>query len=117
MGTDDARAHNNLGVSLAGVGRSEEAIAQYRQALALKPNYPEAHDNLGNALASAGRPDEAIGQYRQALEEDPASADAHNNLGAVLMDKGTCPTPSGSSRPRSRSARITRRRTITSPAP
>src|ERR1035441_1520602 len=42
MGTDDARAHNNFGVSLAVVGRVEEAIAQYQQALALKPSYPEA---------------------------------------------------------------------------
>ena len=95
MGTDDARAHNNLGVSLAGVGRLEEAIAQYRQALALKPNYPEAHDNLGNALARAGRPDEAIGQYRQALEGDPASADAHNNLGTVLMEQKRMPDAIG----------------------
>ena len=95
MGTDDARARNNFGVSLAGEGRMEEAIAQYRQALALKPSYPEAHDNLGNALARAGRLEEAIGHYRQALEGDPASADAHNNLGTVLMEQGRLPSAVG----------------------
>jgi tetratricopeptide (TPR) repeat protein len=46
------RAYNNFGLSLAGAGRLEEAIAQYQQALALQPGYPEAHNNLGNALAA-----------------------------------------------------------------
>ena len=95
MSTDDARAHNDFGVSLAGTGRMEEAIAQYRQALALAPRYPEAHDNLGNALARAGRLDEAIGQYRQALEGDPASPEAHNNLGRALTDQGSLPEAIG----------------------
>ena len=117
MGTDDARAHNNFGASLAGAGRMDEAIAQYRQALAAMPDYPEAHNNLGNALAGAGPSGEAIGQYRQALEGDPGSAEAHNNLGTALTNKGVCPKPSGISRPRSRSARITRRRTIISASP
>jgi tetratricopeptide (TPR) repeat protein len=87
MGTDDARAHNNFGASLAGAGRLEEAIAQYQQALALQPGYPEAHSNLGKALAGTGRLDEAIGHYRQALEAEP-SAEAHYNLGAGLAGAG-----------------------------
>jgi len=91
MGTDDARARNDFGVSLAGTGRFEEAIAQYRQALALKPFYPDAHNNLGNALARSGRLDEAIGQYRQALEGDPSSGEAHNNLGTALTEQGKLP--------------------------
>jgi tetratricopeptide (TPR) repeat protein len=95
MGTDDARAHNNFGVSLAGAGRMEEAMAQYRQALAAKPDYSEAHNNLGNALSGAGRLDEAIGHYRQALEGDPASAQAHNNLGTALTEQGRLPDAIG----------------------
>jgi tetratricopeptide (TPR) repeat protein len=95
MGTDDARAHNNFGVSLAGAGRMEEAMAQYQQALAAKPDYSEAHNNLGNALAGAGRLDEAIVHYRQALEGNPASAEAHNNLGTALTKQGRLPDAIG----------------------
>jgi len=88
LSNDDARAHNDYGVSLAALGSMREAVAQYEEAIALRPNYPEAHDNLGNALARAGRLDEAIAQYRKALEVDRRSADAHNNLGIALMTQG-----------------------------
>lgn len=88
MSNDDARAHNNLGVSLAAVGRSQEALAQYQEALALRPNYAEAQDNVGNMLAAQGKVDEAISHYLKALEIDRHSADAHNNLGTALMTKG-----------------------------
>jgi tetratricopeptide (TPR) repeat protein len=88
MSNDDARAHNDFGVSLAGVGRMPEAIAQYEQALALRPNYSEAHDNLGNALMSTGRVNDALGHYVEALKLDPKSADAHNNLGNALTALG-----------------------------
>ena len=84
---DDARAHNDFGASLAGAGKTQEAMAQYQQAIALQPGYPEAHSNLGRALVTAGRLDEAIGHYRQALEADP-SAEAHYNLGASLAGAG-----------------------------
>jgi len=91
LSNDDARAHNDLGVSLAAVGKTKEAMAEYQQALALRPNYPEAHDNVGNLLAAAGRTEEAIGEYRKALEVDRRSADAHNNLGTALMSQGHLP--------------------------
>src|SRR5271166_5964004 len=61
------RAHNNLGIALADAGRTSEAIAQYEDALRLKPDYAEAHNNLGNALANTGRTSEAIAQYEAAL--------------------------------------------------
>jgi tetratricopeptide (TPR) repeat protein/Tol biopolymer transport system component len=87
MGAEDARAYNNLGVSLAKAGRLGEAIPQYRRALSLQPDYPEAHSNLGRALVGSGRLEEAIGQYRQALDADP-SAEAHYNLGVSLASAG-----------------------------
>ena len=39
--------HNNLGNVVAQMGRSQEAIEHFQQALRLNPNYPEAHKNLG----------------------------------------------------------------------
>src|SRR5215218_9227965 len=45
----DAEIHNNHGIALGSLGRLEEAIAAYRRALAIRPDYAEAHYNLGNA--------------------------------------------------------------------
>ena len=62
-------------------GKLDEAIACYRRALELKPDYAVAHNNLGNALKDQGKLDEAAACYRRALELKPDYAAAHNNLG------------------------------------
>ena len=46
----DALAHYNLGRVLAGKGQFDDAIAEYRKAIELDPNYADAHNNLGVAL-------------------------------------------------------------------
>jgi hypothetical protein len=48
------------------LGRLEEAVASYRQALACKPDFAEAHNNLGVALQRLGRQSEALAFYREA---------------------------------------------------
>ena len=62
-------------------GKLDEAIAAYREAIRLKPDYAEAHSNLGIALAGQGKLDEAIAEYREAIRLKPDYAAAHNNLG------------------------------------
>jgi tetratricopeptide (TPR) repeat protein len=81
-------AHKNLGVALAEQKRYEEAIQQYRQGIAIKPDDPELYYNLGNALDEMGRSDEAIAAYRKALEVEPDHAESHYNLGNTLARKG-----------------------------
>ncbi len=76
----DAEAHNNLGNALTDQGKLDEAVAAYRKALELKPDYAEAHNNLGLALMNQGKLDEAVTAYRKALELEPDHANAHNNL-------------------------------------
>ncbi|MDA8678623.1 tetratricopeptide repeat protein, partial [Luminiphilus sp.] len=81
-------AHNNLGITLKELGRLDEAEANYRQAIALKPDYAEAHNNLGNSLQELGRLDEAEASCRQAIVLEPDLAGAHNNLGVALQELG-----------------------------
>jgi Flp pilus assembly protein TadD len=42
-------AHFDLGYALDNQGKREEAVAEYRIALGLRPDYPEALFNRGNA--------------------------------------------------------------------
>ena len=44
----------NLGNALKNQGDLDEAIACYRRALELKPDYAVAHNNLGNAFRTRG---------------------------------------------------------------
>ena len=85
------RAHYNLGVVLAALGRRPEAIAAYRAAVDLRPGYAEAHNNLGNVLREAGRVAEAVAEGQRALELAPGSAVVRNNLGIELMAANRLP--------------------------
>jgi tetratricopeptide (TPR) repeat protein len=63
-------------------------IVRYREALALKPDWPEAHNDLGNALTEAGELHEAIACYGRALSLKPDWPEACYNLANVLRRTG-----------------------------
>jgi Tfp pilus assembly protein PilF len=77
--------HDAVGGLYLEARRLDEAIAQFRDSLALNAESASTHYNLGYALALQARRDEAIGQFREALRIDPDYAQAHNNLGAILQ--------------------------------
>uniref|UniRef100_Q02CU7 Tetratricopeptide TPR_2 repeat protein n=1 Tax=Solibacter usitatus (strain Ellin6076) TaxID=234267 RepID=Q02CU7_SOLUE len=82
-------AHHNLGVELADEGRYEAAIAEYQEALRIRPDYAQARTDLGNALLKAGgHGTEALAQYRAAVESMPGSPIPHNDLGNALVKAG-----------------------------
>jgi len=83
-----AKAHYNLGVAYFKWGKLDEAIAEYRQALTIKPRYAEAHNNLGITYVKKGKLDRAISKYKKALSIKPRYADAHYNLGVAYAKKG-----------------------------
>jgi len=84
---DNARAHYTLGDTLRTLGRSQEAIAEFRSTLQIDPNYVKAHDSLANLLENIpGRQSEAISEYRAALRLDPDFVLAHYNLALALAD-------------------------------
>jgi tetratricopeptide (TPR) repeat protein len=86
--SDNAVAHNNLGLALSQKGKVDEAIAQFQKALQINPDSAQAHNNLGAALFQKGNVDEAIAHYRMALQINPDYMEAQNNLGLALLQKG-----------------------------
>jgi tetratricopeptide (TPR) repeat protein len=86
-----AKTHDYLGVLLARMGRVQEAVGHFEQALRIKPDFAQAQNNLGNALLQAGKVQAAIGHYEQALRLRPDYAEADNNLGIALQQLGKVP--------------------------
>ena len=66
IGWDGDRAifHSNLGEAYRSLRRLPEAIACFRRALELTPDFAGVYYNLGNALKDHGRLDQAIDAYR-----------------------------------------------------
>jgi Flp pilus assembly protein TadD len=85
---DDARAHNNLGIALAGAGKMSEAVAEYRKSLALNAHSSQTENNLGSALAEEGNLEEARQHFEKALGINPDNASAEVNLGNALSAEG-----------------------------
>jgi Flp pilus assembly protein TadD len=81
-------AHNGIGGALASTGRMDEAIAHFRQAIAISPHCAAFHTNLGNALIELDRPDEAREEFRKVLEIDPHDAEAYERLGVLFANRG-----------------------------
>jgi predicted O-linked N-acetylglucosamine transferase (SPINDLY family) len=74
---------------LRALGRLDQAVAHYRDATRLKPDYAEAHHNLAEALFAMRNLSAAAESYRRAIALNPDFAAAHNGLGNVLKEEGT----------------------------
>jgi Flp pilus assembly protein TadD len=80
--------HNNLGMAYDAAGRFDEAIAQYRQAIAIKDIYPQIHSNLANSLVNAKQYAEAEKEYRRAIAMDPGFILPYRNLYKLYLYEG-----------------------------
>jgi protein O-mannosyl-transferase len=86
--SENSVAHNNLGLTLACRGEVEEALAQYRKALEIDPDYDLAQNNMGIALANRGQVEEAIAYFRKVLQTKPDDYGMLNNLANALASRG-----------------------------
>jgi tetratricopeptide (TPR) repeat protein len=67
--------------------RWKQALAIYRQVLAIRPNHPRAMLGAGEASAKLNDLPAAENFLRKAVEFDPKDADAANQLGLVLTQQ------------------------------
>jgi tetratricopeptide (TPR) repeat protein/uncharacterized membrane protein YfcA len=79
--------YNSLGLALSATGHPDEAIANYRKAIELRPNYARAHYNLAVELEKQKRLDDAIAEYGRTIELDPDNVQAHYNLGNCYLNQ------------------------------
>ncbi len=80
--------YNLLGAVLGELGRTEEAVASYVQAINIKQDYAEAHVNLAMTLKKLGLMDQAAESCRLAIAAEPESIRAYNALGHILRELG-----------------------------
>ena len=77
--------------ALRDTGHADEAVAAWRSAIALKPDFADAHSNLGIALRDKGLLDQAIAAYQLAITFKPDYPEAHHNLALALLLQGNLP--------------------------
>jgi tetratricopeptide (TPR) repeat protein len=85
---NNPRARNNLGLTLAGERKFDQAIEQYSEAVRLEPGFATAHYNLGKTLAGQGKMKEAAAHFTKAVLIKPRFADARVELGIALGEQG-----------------------------
>ena len=83
----NADAHNILGVTLAALGNTEEAVTELKRAIKLNPQATSYHANLGEILRQAGKLDEAEVALEAAVRLDPKNSQALNNLGIIRYEQ------------------------------
>lgn len=76
-----------LGAVQLRLGATDDAVASFKAALGIEPDYEEAYLNLALAFEESDSA-EAIHCLRRAVELDPNYIDAHRLLGQLLCDAG-----------------------------
>ena len=76
------------GLSAHRQGDLEKAIALYRQAINLEPEWATLHYNVGVILDAQGQLEAAAQAYQRAIALVPDYRQAHENLGCVYLKQG-----------------------------
>jgi len=84
-GWEDANIRAN---ELFKEGRYEEAVASFREAVRLKPDFFDAYANLANAYGKLKRFEEAIPIFEEAVRACPENAGLYSSLGLLYLNAG-----------------------------
>ncbi len=85
---NDPAFHASLGAALRPQGKNDEALAAYRRALALQPDFEEAHFNLGSILLEQDQLEGAKSHLESALALRPDCGETHHVMGMLLAREG-----------------------------
>jgi tetratricopeptide (TPR) repeat protein len=80
----DAEALNGLGYSHRKLGRIEQGIAYYKQALAIAPDYVRAREYLGEGYVAAGKHDLAKAELREIGERCGLTCEEYVDLALAI---------------------------------
>ncbi len=76
--------HNNLGTIYLDLGRTDLAFRHFREAVRIKPDFPEAQSNLGRTYLKKGMFAEGVAHCTEAVRLKPDSFEAQYNLANAL---------------------------------
>ena len=77
--------YHDLGNSLQESGRLDEAVAAYKKAIELNPNFSWSYHSLGDVLLKLEKWKEAVAAYKKAVELNPDFSWSYHNLGDALL--------------------------------
>lgn len=78
-----AEENFRVGLELLKENKLDEAITQFKKAVAKEPSRAEFHSRLAQAYSRKMMFEEAVKSYTRCLELDPDNVQAHNNLGVI----------------------------------
>ena len=76
------------GTRLIQQGKLDQAVAEFKKAIAINPNSAQFHLGLGSAYLSLGQTEEAIREYEQSLQIRPNAPEAQFYLGIAWNRQG-----------------------------
>ena len=79
---------NILGISLATIGKTREAIEIFKKVISLNYNFIEGYLNLGKALNTIGDFEHAIKIYNRILSINPSCTNAQFSIGDIQYNRG-----------------------------
>ncbi|MCC3434709.1 tetratricopeptide repeat-containing sulfotransferase family protein [Microcoleus sp. PH2017_05_CCC_O_A] len=77
--------YHKLGNSLQESGEFNDAVAAYRKAVELNPDFSWSHHSLGDVLLKLERWEDAVAAYKKAVELNPDFSWSYHNLGDALL--------------------------------
>lgn len=86
-----AEDHYYTALDLYADGKAEEAISEYRAAIAADPRFVDALHGLARVYQDLARFDEAIEVAKKISEHDPDDVLAHTSLSILYQKKGMIP--------------------------
>ncbi len=84
----EALCFNAIALVQTDLGRTEEAIQAYQNAISLAPEQISPWNNLGHLYRKLGRHEEALAAFQKAIEQNDSDAVSWNGLGDLYHETG-----------------------------